>query len=74
MHAVRLWWTTPVREATANSPSPSCTQKARGGKKKHRLVPGPVRGPIVLEIFEDYWLNGMGLGEICDKLNADLER
>ena len=25
-------------------------------------------------IFEDYCLNGLGLGAICDKLNADLDR
>jgi site-specific DNA recombinase len=48
--------------------------KAREGKKKHRLVPDPVRAPIVLMAFEDYCLRGMGLGEICDKLNADLDR
>jgi site-specific DNA recombinase len=49
-------------------------QKAREGKKKHRLVPEPVRAQIVLKIFEDYCLHGMGLGEICDKLNRDLDR
>jgi hypothetical protein len=48
--------------------------QAREGKKKHRLVPDPVRAPIVLMAFEDYCLRGMGLGEICDKLNADLDR
>jgi site-specific DNA recombinase len=37
-------------------------------------VPDPVRAPIVAMIFEDYCLRGMGLGEICDKLNRDLER
>jgi DNA invertase Pin-like site-specific DNA recombinase len=48
--------------------------KAREGKKKHRLVPDPVRAPIVAMILEDYCLRGMGLSEICDKLNRDLER
>jgi site-specific DNA recombinase len=48
--------------------------KAREGKKKHRLVPDPVRGPIVAMIFEDYCVRGMGLGETCDKLNRDLDR
>ena len=48
--------------------------KAREGKKKHRLVPDPMRAPIVLTAFEDYCLHGLGLGEICDKLNADLDR
>jgi site-specific DNA recombinase len=49
-------------------------QKAREGKKKHRLIPDPVHGPIVLMIFSWYCENGLGLGEICDRLNADLER
>jgi site-specific DNA recombinase len=48
--------------------------KARDGKKKHRLVPDSVRAPIVLQVFEDYCLRGFGLGEICDKLNGELER
>ena len=49
-------------------------QKAREGRKKHRLVPDPVKAPIVRMIFEDYCLHGLGLGAICDKLNADLDR
>ncbi len=49
-------------------------QKAREGRKKHRLVPDPVKAPIVRMIFEDYCLRGLGLGAICDKLNADLHR
>ena len=49
-------------------------QKAKEGRRKHRLVPHPVHGPIVLEVFEDYCLRGMGLGEIADKLNRDLDR
>jgi site-specific DNA recombinase len=48
--------------------------KARDGMKKHRLVPDPVRAPIVRMIFEDYCVNGFGLGAICDKLNNDLDR
>lgn len=48
--------------------------KAREGKKKHRLLPDPVQTPIVAMIFEDYCLHGMGLDQICDKLNRDLER
>jgi site-specific DNA recombinase len=48
--------------------------KAREGKKKHRLVPDPLQAPIVLKVFEDYCLHGLGLGEICDKLNRDLDR
>ena len=47
--------------------------KAREGKK-HRLVPDPLQAPIVLMVFEDYCLHGLGLGEICDKLNRDLDR
>ena len=49
-------------------------QKAREGRKKHRLITDPVTAPIVSMIFEDYCLHGLGLGAICDKLNADLAR
>jgi site-specific DNA recombinase len=48
--------------------------KAREGKKKHKLVIDPIRGPIVLAIFEEYCLHGLGMGAICDKLNRDLDR
>jgi len=49
-------------------------QKAREGRKKHRLVIDPVRAPIVLMIFTWYCLRGFGLGTICEKLNSDLDR
>ncbi len=49
-------------------------QKARDGRKKHRLILDPIAAPIVRMIFEDYCLNGLGLGAICDKLNTDLDR
>ena len=49
-------------------------QKAREGRKKHRLITDPVTAPIVSMIFEDYCLHGLGLGAISDKLNADLAR
>ena len=49
-------------------------QKAREGRKKHRLITDPVTAPIVSMIFEDYCLHGLGLGAICNKLNADLDR
>ena len=49
-------------------------QKAREGRKKHRLITDPVTAPIVSMIFEDYCLHGLGLGAICDKLNAHLDR
>ncbi len=48
--------------------------KSREGKRKHRLIADPIRSPIVRMIFEDYCSHGLGLGAICDKLNADLER
>ncbi len=48
--------------------------KAREGKKKHRLIPEPIRAAVVLLIFEDYCLRQLGMGAICDKLNRDLER
>ena len=49
-------------------------QKAREGRKKHRLIVDPVASPIVLMIFVDYVEKGMGLGAICEKLNSDLDR
>src|SRR6476620_2477193 len=49
-------------------------QKAREGRKKHRLILDPVKAPIVVMIFEDYVERGMGLGTICEKLNSDLDR
>jgi site-specific DNA recombinase len=49
-------------------PNPS---KAREGKHKHRIIIDPIRGPIVLMIFEDYCVRLIGLGEICDKLNRN---
>jgi site-specific DNA recombinase len=52
-------------------PNPS---KAREGKHKHRLIIDPVRGAVVLMIFEDYCVRLIGLGEICDKLNRNPER
>jgi DNA invertase Pin-like site-specific DNA recombinase len=52
-------------------PNPS---KAREGKRKHRLILDPICAPIVLVIFEDYCLHHLGLGEICEKLNRDLDR
>ena len=48
--------------------------KAREGKRKHRLILDPVRGPIVLMIFEDYCVRLLGIGAICEKLNRDLDR
>jgi DNA invertase Pin-like site-specific DNA recombinase len=51
-------------------PNPS---KAREGKRKHRLILDPTRAPVVLMIFEDYCLRRLGLGEITDKLNGDLD-
>ncbi len=49
-------------------------QKAREGRRKHRLITDPVKAPIVHMIFEDYCITGLGLGAICDKLNAELDR
>src|SRR5689334_512111 len=48
--------------------------KAADGETKTKLVPCPVRGPIVAEIFAWYCLDGLGLGEIVDRLNSDLDR
>ncbi len=48
--------------------------KAREGKRKHRLILDPVRAPVVLMIFEDYCMRLLGIGAICEKLNRDLDR
>lgn len=75
--SVRQGWHTggpvPYGYMLEEHPHPN-PQKAREGKKKHRLIPDPVRAPIVLMVFEDYCVRGLGLGEICDKLNRDLDR
>ncbi len=49
-------------------------QKAREGRKKHRLIVDTVRGPIALLIFTWYVEDEMGLGAICERLNSDLDR
>jgi site-specific DNA recombinase len=75
--SVRQGWHTggPVPYGYQLEPHPHPNpHKAREGKKKHRLIPDPVRAPIVHMIFEDYCLHGLGLGALCDKLNRDLER
>jgi site-specific DNA recombinase len=52
-------------------PNPS---KALDGRKKHRLIIDPVRAPIVRQIYCWYCHDALGLGEIVDRLNRDLER
>jgi site-specific DNA recombinase len=48
--------------------------KAADGETKTRLLPCPARGPIVHQIFTWYCVDGLGLGEITDRLNSDLDR
>jgi site-specific DNA recombinase len=75
--SVRQGWHTggPVPYGYMLEPHPHPNpHKAKEGKRKHRLVPDPVRAPIVLLIFTWYVLRGLGMGEICDKLNRDLDR
>jgi site-specific DNA recombinase len=48
--------------------------KAEQGKTKHRLVPDPVRGPVVTRIFLWRALDRIGYQAIANRLNADLER
>ncbi len=75
--SVRQGWHTggPVPYGYQLQPHPHPNpHKAREGKKKHRLIPDPVRAPIVRMIFDDYCLRGLGLGALCDKLNRDLDR
>jgi site-specific DNA recombinase len=52
-------------------PNPS---KAREGKHKHRLIIDPIRGPVIVMIFDDYCVRLLGLGEICEKLNRNIEK
>ncbi len=49
-------------------------QKAKEGRKKHRLILDPVKAPIVAMVFADYTEHGLGLAAICEKLNLDPER
>jgi site-specific DNA recombinase len=74
--SVRQGWHTggPVPYGYMLEPHPHPNpHKAKEGKKKHKLIPDPVRAPIVLMIFSWYCLRGLGLGEICDKLNRRLD-
>jgi site-specific DNA recombinase len=75
--SVRQGWHTGGRAPYGYSleqhphPNPS---KAREGKHKHRLILDPLRAPVVLMIFEDYCVRLLGLGEICEKLNRNIEK
>ena len=42
------------------------------GDTKHRLVPDPLRAPVVTEIFHLRCLAGMGYDSIAERLNTDL--
>ncbi len=48
--------------------------KAADGKSKTRLIPDPVRGPAVTQIFTWRVVERLGYGDIADRLNADHER
>lgn len=48
--------------------------KATEGKTKTRLVPDPVRGPVVTQIFTWRVVGKLGYGDIADRLNADTDR
>jgi site-specific DNA recombinase len=75
--SVRQGWHTggraPYGYMLEEHPHPN-PNKAREGKRKHRLILDPVRAPIVLMIFEDYCVRLLGMGAICEKLNRDLDR
>ncbi len=75
--SVRQGWHTggraPYGYMLEEHPHPN-PNKAREGKRKHRLIIDPIRAPIVLMIFEDYCLRFLGLGEICEKLNRNLDK
>lgn len=46
--------------------------KSADGETKTRLIVCPTRGPVVVLIFKWYCQDGLGLGEIADRLNSDL--
>jgi site-specific DNA recombinase len=48
--------------------------KAHEGKTKHRLVPDPVRGPVVTQIFLWRAVNRLSYHEIARRLNRDPDR
>jgi hypothetical protein len=48
--------------------------KRDDGKVKTRLVPDPVRGPVVTQVFQWRALHRLGAQDIADRLNADLDR
>ncbi|MFI9559152.1 recombinase family protein [Nonomuraea endophytica] len=48
--------------------------KAADGKCKTRLVPDPVRGPAITQIFTWRVTERLGYGDIADRLNADHDR
>jgi hypothetical protein len=49
--------------------------KAREGRRvKHRLVPDPLCGPTVTQIFTWRAMDRLGYGDIADRLNLDPER
>jgi site-specific DNA recombinase len=75
--SVRQGWHTggPVAYGYQLEPHPHPNpNKAREGKRKHRLIPEPIRAAVVLMIFTDYCVHLLGLSAICDKLNRDLQR
>jgi DNA invertase Pin-like site-specific DNA recombinase len=74
--SVRQGWHTggrpPYGYVLEPHPHPN-PQKAKEGRKKHRLILDPVRAPIVAMVFADYTEHGLGLAAICEKLNLDPE-
>ncbi len=48
--------------------------KAAEGKTKSKLKICAICGPVVIQIFVWYCVEGVGLGEIVDRLNGDLDR
>jgi site-specific DNA recombinase len=45
--------------------------RAAEGKTKTRLVPDPIRGPVVTQIYEWRLIDKLGYGDIADRLNTD---
>ena len=54
-------------------PHPVPARRAEG-RTKTRLVPGPLRAPVVLQVFKWRASERLGYGAIADRLNADPDR
>lgn len=64
-------WPRLVSSRLCKVPHPVPARRAEGATQ-HRLVPDPVRGTVVTEIFRMRALERLGYQKIADRLNQDL--